>query len=291
MGGLAPLGVALKHAYTLFLFTKSDFKTVVFPVTLMAAASAPLTTSANLLHSFFWVWLHLLQFDVSNQTLNPVEDEHNKRDRPLPAKRISLKNAIILRWALVPVCWSLSACYGKNLAYTSLALTALTAFHNELHAHRHIVGKNVATALCISAFEVGAILLSGNSRDSFGRVAQVSLVCSVMIFTTTTYAQDFKDVDGDALVGRKTVPIRYPTLAGPILAATLQAWSAFLVLLWQVDLTTTVLFGTLSVCTALSFVTSRTVLGYQRAYYIYNAWIVFAHCLPLFQRRDPRSSI
>jgi len=252
----------------------------------MAAASAPLNTPTHFLHSFFWVWLHVLQFDVSNQTLNPIEDEYNKRDRPLPAKRITLNNAIILRWVLVPICWLLSACYSQEIAYASLALTIITILHNELHAHRYLVGKNVVTALGITSFEVGAILLTGDTRHSLGHVARLSLICSIMLFATTIYSQDFKDVEGDELVGRKTVPIRYPTLAAPVLAATIQAWSIFLVRLWQVDLITTILFGILAAFAALSFTTSSTVLGYQRAYYIYNAWVVFAHCLPLFRRRE-----
>lgn len=90
------------------------------------------------------------------------------------------------------------------------------------------------------------------------------------MFTTTIYSQDFKDVEGDALVGRKTVPIKFPILAGPVLAATIQAWTVFLIILWRIGLATSVLFGGLAVCVSLSFITSRTVLGYQRAYYMYN---------------------
>lgn len=138
----------------------------------MAAASAPLHAPSHFLHCFFWVWLHVLQFDISNQTINPVEDEHNKRDRPLPAKRISLQNALILRWALVPICWLLSACYSNEIVYASLALTLLTVLHNELHAHRYLAGKNVVTAMGITAFEVGAILITGSFvrlwRQRFG---------------------------------------------------------------------------------------------------------------------------
>lgn len=128
----------------------------------MAASSAPLRTPHHLIHSLFWIWLHVLQFDVSNQALNPVEDEHNKRDRPLPAKRITLRNATILRWTLVPICWLLSACYGKYVVYSSLALVATTILHNELNAHRSLVGKNIATALVLACFEVGAILITGS---------------------------------------------------------------------------------------------------------------------------------
>ncbi|KLO11398.1 hypothetical protein SCHPADRAFT_474344 [Schizopora paradoxa] len=277
------VGTLLGHAKTLFLFTKSDFKTVMFPVSLMAAAAAPTRSPTHFAQAICWIWLHLLQFDVSNQTINPLEDEHNKSYRPLPAKRITLQNAITLRWALVPICWLVSSYFGRSVLCASIALVAFTMFHNELHAHRSMVGKNIATALTLAAFEVGAILITGDNRHSLGRIAQQSLACSIAIFTTTIYSQDFKDVEGDALIGRKTVPIMFPTFAGPILATTIQAWTLFLIHLWQVELFTSILFGSLAVCVALSFTASKTVLGYQRAYYLYNAWVVFVHCLPFPQ--------
>ncbi len=133
----------------------------------MAAASAPLKNPSHFLQSFFWVWLHVLQFDLSNQTINPLEDEHNKRDRPLPAKRISLENALILRWWLVPICWLYSAYYyNKQVLYASVGISILTVLHDELSAHRYWVGKNLLVGLGLASFEVGAILITG-SRFEF----------------------------------------------------------------------------------------------------------------------------
>ncbi|KLO17151.1 hypothetical protein SCHPADRAFT_821934 [Schizopora paradoxa] len=276
-------------ALTLFLFTKSDFKTTVFPATLMAAAAAPLRTPSHLLHAFFWVWLHILQFDVSNQTINPLEDEVNKKDRPLPAKRITLRNALILRWALVPICWLLSFCYSDQALLASIGLCMLTALHNELSASQHWVGKNGIAACAATAFELGAILVIGDDRTRLSRVAELSLICSVGIFSSTFHAQDFKDVDGDAQVGRKTVPIMYPNLAAPALAITLLGWSAYLITLWQVGLVTATLFGGTAVLTSLAYLYSTTIVQYQWCYYLYNFWMTFAHCLPFFRGVDPVS--
>src|ERR1700734_2784258 len=117
------------HLKTLFLFTKSDIKTTVIPVvgyiciflthpaadgypqSVFAAAAAPLASFDRLPHVIFWVWLHLLQFDVSNQYLDPTEDTLNKPFRPIPSGRVTLRQAQILRWALVPICMALSTCY------------------------------------------------------------------------------------------------------------------------------------------------------------------------------------
>ncbi|KLO06879.1 hypothetical protein SCHPADRAFT_945726 [Schizopora paradoxa] len=274
-------------AVTLFLFTKSDFKTTVFPATLMAAACAPLQTPSHLLHAFFWVWLHILQFCVSNQSVNPLEDKVNKQDRPLAANRISLEHALVLRWSLVPICWLWSLCYGTQVLYASVWLSALTLLHNEFSASQHWVGKNGIVALGATAFELGAILVIGDDRTSLSQIAELSLFCSFGIFSSTIYAQDFKDVKGDAQVERKTVPILYPSLAAPALALSLVGWSVFLISLWQVGVVTATVFGATALLTALSYMWSSSVVGFQRSYYLYNVWMTFAHCLPLFRGIDP----
>lgn len=171
-----------RHLYTLFLFTKSDIKTTVIPIvsplsplpfantypetqTFLAAASAPMTDIFRLPHAVFWIWFHLLQFDVSNQTLSPEEDENNKKDRPLPSKRITFQNAIFLRWALVPACWALSICYSVEVLYASIALVALTVSYDELGFHSmHWLVRNVNNAAGFAAFEVGATLIAGATR-------------------------------------------------------------------------------------------------------------------------------
>lgn len=132
----------------------------------MAAASAPIRTPSHFLHSFFWVWLHLLMFDVSNQTINPKEDQLNKKDRPLPAKRITLQNALILRWALVPICWLLSILYSGQVLYASVGICILTVLHNELRASRHWVGKNSLASIITTVFDAGAILVISTCTDN-----------------------------------------------------------------------------------------------------------------------------
>ena len=130
----------------------------------LAAASAPLSDLSRLPHVVFWVWLHVLQFDVSNQTMDPDEDEMNKRDRPLPAKRITLQQALFFCWLLVPVCWAWSAWYSVEALYASIALVALTVIYDELGAHRgHWIVRNLVNALGFCSFETGATLVAGAS--------------------------------------------------------------------------------------------------------------------------------
>jgi len=93
--------------------------------------------------------------------LRPEEDEKNKPDRPLPSKRLSLEQAIVLRWALVPSCWGLSLYYGYNVLYASIALVALTILYNELSTHSsNFITRNVVNAAGFASFEAGATLVA-----------------------------------------------------------------------------------------------------------------------------------
>ena len=96
--------------------------------------------------------------------MDPDEDEMNKRDRPLPAKRITLQQALFFRWLLVPICWAWSAWYSVETLYASIALVALTVIYDELGAHRgHWIVRNLVNALGFCSFETGATLVAGAS--------------------------------------------------------------------------------------------------------------------------------
>lgn len=112
----------------------------------------------------FWIWLQLLQVDVSNQVLDPEEDLKNKPYRPLPAKRISYKAAYILRWVLPVICLLWSASYSKEVFYASLANCIATFVYHELgFAAGHWFGRNLLNTIGYASFEVGACLIAGKS--------------------------------------------------------------------------------------------------------------------------------
>lgn len=117
---------------------------------------------ARLPHIVWWIWLHLLQFDVSNQLLDSQEDALNKSDRPLPSKRVSLKNAARFRWALIPICWAVSALYSVQAVFASVSLVIFTVIYNELSAHSgHWIVRNGVNAAGFASFEAGATLVAG----------------------------------------------------------------------------------------------------------------------------------
>ncbi|KAI0629571.1 UbiA prenyltransferase family-domain-containing protein [Trametes polyzona] len=290
--------------HTLYLFTKSDFKTTVIPVSSLAIASAPISSPLRLPHVVFWVWLHVLQFDFANQSLDADEDAKNKSDRPIPAKRITIAQTRLLRWLIVPVCWRLSALYSVETFYASVALAALTLLYNELTAHRrHWIIRNVVNALGFASFEVGATLIAGADPTRLDAIALGSVLASAGIFATTIHTQDFKDVEGDRAIGRQTIPIVFPSAARYTVLFPLLAWSLGLSVLWGLSGVLGALFTTLGTYVGVLYLRGQTIHEYQVAFYWYNRvfllrvmamadgsdvlsqlWLSCAHSLPAYCR-------
>jgi 4-hydroxybenzoate polyprenyltransferase len=129
---------------------------------MFASVAAPAASPMPILEAAFWIWIHLLQFDVSNQSLKPEEDIHNKPDRPLPSGRISLGQARLLRWLLIPACIGFSAMYSKSVAAASAGLVMMTIIYDEMGAHAgHWILRNTVNALGFGCFEVGSTLVAG----------------------------------------------------------------------------------------------------------------------------------
>ncbi|KAJ6544324.1 hypothetical protein B0H19DRAFT_1380609 [Mycena capillaripes] len=208
------LNAVVHDLETLWLFTKSDFMTTMIPISIFAIVAAPLASMRNLPHLVFWLWFHLLHFNTSNQTAS-LEDETNKPDRPLPARRITLQAALILRWTLMPMCWALSFAYSKETMFASMALSAFTAMYNELRGSgAHFMTRYGLNGLGFAAFEAGTTLVAKDDKSCLDNAGWLAILLSASIFATTIYAQDFRDVIGDALINRDTIPLRLEALAG-----------------------------------------------------------------------------
>ncbi|KAI0043716.1 hypothetical protein FA95DRAFT_1498188 [Auriscalpium vulgare] len=268
-----------------FLFTKSDIKTTLIPVTFFAVASATDFELSRLVHVMAWIWLHLLQFDVSNQTLSEDEDGMNKTDRPLPSGRMTLRSALILRWLLVPVCWIYSAFYSVEVVYASIALVALTVIYDEMGAHAgHYIVRNLVNAGGFASFEAGSTLIAGSDRHSLDGVGILAIAISAGIFATTIQAQDFKDRDGDGAIGRQTIPLVLPSIARYTVIIPLLLWSTGLSVLWRLDAVAGCTFVALATFVGVRFLGHTSIPEDQVSFYWYNVWLSAAHSLPGYYR-------
>ncbi|KAG6326674.1 hypothetical protein ID866_12415 [Astraeus odoratus] len=156
-----PPRTILGHLYTIFLFTRADIRTVMIPTTLFAIAAAPLSSPLQLFDTFFWIWLHTLQFNTANQIKSPEEDKINKPFRPIPSGRITVEAATILRWALVPICLAYSALYSAELTWVSLTMSLFVAWYHEHDGDQEWLSKNVLTAVIYGCVDLGGTLVAG----------------------------------------------------------------------------------------------------------------------------------
>lgn len=132
---------------------------------MFAFLSAPDPSMARLPCVMAWVWLNLLQFCVSNQSINPEEDASNKPWRPIPSYRIATRSARILRWVLLPMCLALSAYL--NVLREGLVLAIAFLYHNECNLGSHWILRNVCNVIGYGAFNAGASALACSRASLF----------------------------------------------------------------------------------------------------------------------------
>ena len=126
-----------------------------FIQTVFGTLAAPNPSWNRLPHIMVWLWLFLLQFCISNQSLSVDEDTANKPWRPIPAQRISITSALWLRWMLLPLCLLISiAVYG--VIQPALALTVFIVLYNEAKFNVHWIMRNVFNGLLGVSFTFGA---------------------------------------------------------------------------------------------------------------------------------------
>lgn len=108
-----------------------------------------------------WVTIHLLVCNVSNQAKSEEEDSANRPWRPLPSKRISQSQAIVLRWIAVLAALGYSAVHGAQFIALSSCLTLTTILYDDMGLSGHVIGKNACNILGYVVFETGAVMLIG----------------------------------------------------------------------------------------------------------------------------------
>ncbi|KAG2046710.1 hypothetical protein BDR06DRAFT_898725 [Suillus hirtellus] len=280
-----------KSLCTLYLFTHNDILTTIIPTTLFALVSAPLYSPYRCVHVVWWIWLHLLQFNVANQVIDPAEDGRNKANRPIPAGYISLRDAVYLRWSLIPICSVSSAFYSMQVLSASLAITLLTLWYNEFKAHIHWFSKNLMTGLGYACFQAGATLIAGRDMSRLEPNALLAVLLSIAMFATTLQAQDFKDQEGDRSIGRQTLPIAHPSPARVSMFIGLPIWSICLTQVWRIDAYCSVAFVSYSGLIGLRFMVCKTAQADRLSCQLYSLWFSVAHLLPGYWRYFHEASI
>ncbi|KAG2158651.1 UbiA prenyltransferase family [Suillus bovinus] len=270
---------ALRHCETAWLFTASDFKTLIFPMMVFAAVVSPCHDPIALACTVCWLWFHLFQFNVSNQSYSADEDSVNKPWRPLPSGRISVENSRALRWGLLVFCLGLSSLFSLNVVITSAVSTVITIFHDDLHLSHHPIFKTLCNVAASVTGGVGcSLILSGES--SLDRRGIKAFLCSAIVVLLTIHAQDFADVNGDRKSGRRTLPIVAPEGSRIYMLCVLPLLSFALTMLWSIGPLCSIFFISLGSWIGLRYFLYRDEINDQWSYRLYNIWVMGVHVLP-----------
>ncbi|KIY66754.1 hypothetical protein CYLTODRAFT_354453 [Cylindrobasidium torrendii FP15055 ss-10] len=259
-------------AYTLFLFTKSDFKTIMFPVvraTTFAMALAKTASWARLPVVAMWVWCELLEFNTSNQTFgtSPDEDALNKPWRPIPSQRITLDGAKTLRLALMPFNMIMASIFDTVPA--SIGFEAFISLHNDIGGSDHWLTKNGCTAALYGFLEFGATLVAdGTVTLTLNQIC--AILGSVFIVFTTIQAQDFCDVEGDMASNRSTFPISWPKFSRLSMLVLPVFWSSLLCIFSTVNIAVLAALVSSAIWISYRFYFLLDVASDKKSYLYYN---------------------
>ena len=262
-----------------------------------AAPLSPTHPASHASQCVLWVWLHVLQFNISNQLHNPEEDIRNKPWRPLPSGRITLANVFILKYMTTATCLLLSYAYSPCVLVSSATLSLSIRLYHEMHGDQHWLSKNLMNSVGYACFATGATLVAGLShfcthinlifrlniilasnrrRLDFSGAFSISVIAAIL--ATTIQAQDFQDIIGDKAVGRYTLPIAFPNFSRYTPLVTLLMWSVYLTTMWEITTPAGFGFTFLGIVVGIRYYFWRSTKDDEWSYVLYNVSF-FPFCL------------
>lgn len=299
------------HLYSIWLFTFTDIKTILFPSTAFALfnGSAVSHYMANVPSSQYnlpspyqvlkstplvliWVWMNLLPFTISNQRKPDAieEDKLNKPWRTMPTQRLTPESAKHLMLASYLIAIITSIHFG-NLAQC-IALIILGHWYNDLGgADVSCLSRNFINGCGFICFSSGATQVAIGGRTFEGRGSESApkllgwwySVIACIVFTTVE-TQDMYDQRGDGIRNRKTLPLVIGDApARWVIAAFMVLWCWATPWLWSSSPYGYVAPVLLGLAVALRTLVVRSEEGDKVTFRVWNLWLVSVYLLPLFK--------
>lgn len=292
------------HAQTLWLFTFSDLKTIVIPNTIFGILNAlaasfygiPSTGTdpiRRLPLVFLWVWVNMLPFAINNQRtpLSIAEDSVNKPWRPIPQGRISPSQAKVLMLSLYAATPFVSTLVAGGLRQNVALILLGTWYNNFGGADGHPIMRNAINALGYLSFASGAMEVSLASplpisffgSDSGSSLLQWLGMIAGIIFTTV-HTQDMYDQDGDALRGRRTLPLVVGDASARwVTALSMAIWGPCCPIFWGAgpdSMAFMVSFG-FAFTVIIRTLIYRDVSSDKLTFLLWNIWVSIVFSLPI----------
>lgn len=304
------------HIKSVWLFTYSDLKTIVFP----SAASGILNgiavsleneqvlSSLNLStpeHIFkraplvlAWVWLNLLPFNIDNQRQPKAiqEDLLNKPWRTLPSKRLSPGFVKGLMLVLYPIAVFVS--FRLGALTQCLALIFLGYWYNDLGGgDGNPLIRNLINACGFVCFSSGAMQVairrpgtdSHSTESALGLYGWWFLIIACIV-VSTVQTQDMCDQRGDTVRDRKTIPLVIGDApARWTIAIGVAVWCCVTPWLWRSPTTGYLGPVILGAIIAGRTLWKRSEKADKTTFLLWNVWLVSLYFLPLIKALTLRS--
>lgn len=195
----------LYDVHTIWLVTRNDLKSIVFPETafgICSALSGPMITSNNSPNAItvlkrvplvvLWTWINVLIFDLANQRLpnSIIEDSVNKSWRPIPSGRLTACQARRLLLVILPIA-ILITFYTGGMEET-IVMNTLVYMYNDLGgADENFVVRNIINAAGFICYSAGATRVAcGHGQWSLNEKAYQWLAIIGGIVFSTLQMQD-----------------------------------------------------------------------------------------------------
>ncbi|KAF7349930.1 UbiA prenyltransferase [Mycena venus] len=235
--GFVYVSNAIKHEIRVFwYFTWRDLSASLIPgmactIAALRSLDSPPSTEViirSLGRSIVYFLLYTYSFDIANQINGVDEDRINKPDRPLSSGRSSLPGAYIRWYATTALFLVLGAAWAV-FPWTALfvVITIYTSFYD---GDKHWTTKNLlfmsTGSLCIlqAAWGLAAPITTRETRWALLLSGAFGIVASV---------QDMRDIEGDKVAGRRTLPIVLGSHFRSVMAAAICTVPA---ICWKLDL-------------------------------------------------------
>ncbi|KAJ7677970.1 UbiA prenyltransferase [Mycena polygramma] len=201
---------AIDHELRVFWgFTWRDWSSSLFPATIYTiAALRSLDSVPNELiirshiRCTVYFLLYIYSFDIANQINGVPEDLINKPDRPLPSGLVTVQGAYI-RWYITTAAHLVVGAAWGVLPWTALWVL-ITIYSSFLGGDKHWTTKNLIFMSfgSFSLLQAAWGLVTPNDSHQSWWALLLSGVVGVVV-----NVQDMRDVEGDRIAGRRTLPI------------------------------------------------------------------------------------
>ncbi|MER7850612.1 UbiA family prenyltransferase [Kitasatospora sp. NPDC096077] len=217
-----------------------------------------------------YFWLFLSVHTLSNQATGHAEDQANKPWRPIPSGTVSPAGAH-RRFCVATVLF-LGSGWLFGVFWWALMWTALVIAHNYLGTDRYWLTKNLHTIL-------GALTQTAAAWRMIGPIPPTGWhwITAATCYWSLVFIQDLRDIVGDTVTGRRTLPMILGSQRTRLLLAAgllLLPLPAHLLLVehpphFATAIAWELVFAAASTCTALRVLFLRTPRSDRFTYQLY----------------------